>query len=260
MIFSGSFDEWGVNRASLLKTLPKALQLAASAASNASSGQNDLFGIGGLARGSKLPDAAPRHEPERVAEWSLEEKLEREMETLGFYLSGHPIESHKALIDQVCSGRLAEILAKLAPPPQPDAQGGKGKTAWVPRVRHLFAAWVSDIRFFKARDGAMGKAAQDSYKVTLTEGGATLTTFIDADKWNVAKNTVKLDDVVFVQGELSMRAGRARRASIAPNSSAAPPLPPSTPSGCGWCGTDPRQTCRLCARCSPRFVTPRACR
>ncbi len=209
LIFSGSFDEWGLNRASLLKTLPKALQLAERAASNASSGQNDLFGGGG---GSRLAEAAPRHEPERVAEWSLDEKLQHEMETLGFYLSGHPIESHKALIDQSCSGRMSEILSRLAPAAKPDA---KGKTPWVPRAKHLFAAWVTDIRYFKARDGAMGKAAQDSYKVTLSEGGATLTTFIDADKWNLAKNTVKLDDVVFVQGELAMSAPREGRMSEA---------------------------------------------
>jgi len=207
MIFSGSFDEWGLNRASLLKTLPKALQHAERAASNASSGQNDLFGSGGA---SKLAEAQAKHEPERVAEWSLDEKLQREMETLGFYLSGHPIESHKALIDQTCSGRMSEIIGRLAPPPKPDA---KGKRPWQPRVKHLFAAWVTDIRYFKARDGATGKAAQDSYKVTLQEGGTSLTTFIDADKWALAKNTVKLDDVVFVQGELSMSEPREGRAS-----------------------------------------------
>ena len=197
LIFSGAFDEWGVHRAALLKTLPKALQLAERAASNASSGQDDLFGAGS----GKASEPEARHEPERCAEWSLDEKLQHEMETLGFYLSGHPIESHKALIDQVCSGRLSEIIAKLAPPPKRDASG---KRAWQPRSKHLFAAWVTDIRYFKARDGAMGKAAKDSYKVTFVEGGATLTAFIDADKWNVAKNTVKLDEVVFVQGELSM--------------------------------------------------------
>ena len=209
LIFSGAFDEWGLNRASLLKTLPKALQLAERAASNASSGQDDLFG-GGLGAGSKLPEAAPKHEPERVPEWSLEEKLQHEMETLGFYLSGHPIEAHRALIDQVCSGKMSAILAQLPPAPKPDA---KGKTPWQPRSKHLFAAWVTDIRYFKARDGATGKAAQDSYKVTLQEGGATLTTFIDADKWAVAKNTVQLDEVVFVQGELAMSAPREGRAS-----------------------------------------------
>lgn len=209
LIFSGSFDEWGVNRASLLKTLPRALALAERATSNANSGQNDLFGSGG---GSKLAEAQVKHEPERVAEWSLDEKLEREMETLGFYLSGHPIESYKALIDQTCSGRMAEILSRLPPAAKPDA---KGKTPWVPRSKNLFAAWVTDIRYFKARDGAMGKAAQDSYKVTLSEGGANLTTFIDASKWETLKNTVKLDDVVFVQGELAMSAPRDGRISEA---------------------------------------------
>jgi len=207
LIFSGSFDEWKINRASLLKTLPKALQLAERAASNASSGQNDLFGAGAS---DKQRDASPVHEPERVPEWSLEEKLQREMDTLGFYLSGHPIETHRDVIDQVCSGRMAEIIGRLPPAPKPDA---KGKTPWVPRSKQLFAAWVSDIRYFKAREGAMGKAARDSYKLTLTEGGASLTTFIDAEKWDGLRHTVKLDDVIFVQGELSMSPPREGRES-----------------------------------------------
>jgi DNA polymerase III subunit alpha len=207
LIFSGSLDEFGLNRASLLKTLPKALQLAERAASNASAGQNDLFGAGSAGQTS---GDAPRHEPELVKEWPLDEKLRHEEETLGFYLSGHPIESHRDLIEQVCSGRLPDIIAKLPPAPLPDANG---KTPWQPRAKHLFAAWVSDVRYFKAREGAMGKAARDSYKLTLADSGTSVTVFIDAQEWDRLKSTVKVDDVTFVQADLVMSPTRDGRPS-----------------------------------------------
>src|SRR3546814_5715129 len=47
LICSGAMDGFGLNRPSLMKTLPKALQLAEAAAASADSGQNDLFGLGG---------------------------------------------------------------------------------------------------------------------------------------------------------------------------------------------------------------------
>src|SRR3546814_15799056 len=46
LICSGAMDGFGLNRPSLMKTLPKALQLAEAAAASADSGQNDLFGLG----------------------------------------------------------------------------------------------------------------------------------------------------------------------------------------------------------------------
>ena len=52
----------------------------------------------------------------RGGDWSLGERLQHEIETLGFYLSGHPMETSKELIDQVTSGKLGELLANLPPP------------------------------------------------------------------------------------------------------------------------------------------------
>ena len=199
LIFSGALDGFGLNRASLMKTLPKALQLAERAAASASSGQNELFGFG-----SPQPKVSEKVQADQVMDWSLGERLQHEIETLGFYLSGHPMETSKELIDQVCSGKLGELLAQL-PPPAPLNKDGKPK--WQPRTKHLFAAWVDDIRFFKPKE----EGGRASYKLTLSDSVGSLATWIDADKWAKYAAFVKADGLVFVLGELGRSQPREGR-------------------------------------------------
>ena len=96
LIRSGAFDALGANRATLMAQLPEALQLAEQHSRNDAAGQNDMFG---LATAEKTP-ARPLHIA-KVPEWEEEERLRGEKETLGVYLTGHPI------------GRVAAELAAL---------------------------------------------------------------------------------------------------------------------------------------------------
>jgi len=75
---------FGLNRPSLLATLPSALQLAEQTAAGVHAGQEDLFGLGGArqAEGEKV-------EARIEADWPDNERLAREKEVLGLYLSGH---------------------------------------------------------------------------------------------------------------------------------------------------------------------------
>lgn len=198
LICSGAMDGFGLNRPSLMKTLPKALQLAEAAAASADSGQNDLFGLGGGSVKAEQ-EVAPDLEPD----WSQRERLARERDTLGFYLSGHPIEAYAEIIDQVCSGRLHELIRQHATPAPATASG---KPAWQPRAKVMFAAWVADLRFFKG-DGRGGA----SYKLTLDDRSAQLATWIDADKWSEYAAFVKPDQLVFAVAEIGLSPAREGR-------------------------------------------------
>jgi len=85
LIRSGALDALGSNRATLAARLPAALQHAEQLSRNDAAGQNDLFG---LAAAESIP-AHPLPMTE-VAEWSEEERLRGEKDTLGVYLTGHP--------------------------------------------------------------------------------------------------------------------------------------------------------------------------
>ena len=89
LIKAGALDDLGPNRASLMARLQDAMQAAEQYQKNASIGQDDLFGS------STEDDAIAPVEEINAAEWEEEKRLTLEKETLGLYLTGHPIERYE---------------------------------------------------------------------------------------------------------------------------------------------------------------------
>ena len=104
LIKAGALDGLGPSRAVLWATLPVALKAAEQATRNADTGQVDLFGAAAQAE-----ESHQRLEFQAAPEWSDDERLCGEKESLGFYMSGHPVEAHRARLAPIVSGRLAEI-------------------------------------------------------------------------------------------------------------------------------------------------------
>src|SRR6202012_3292100 len=88
LIRSGSLDRIGKNRATLSAELDRAMQLGEQSSRALSVGQDDLFGL------SSQPHA-PAAAREPIAEWSEALRLAGERETLGLFLSGHPITPYQ---------------------------------------------------------------------------------------------------------------------------------------------------------------------
>ncbi|MDH5392779.1 MAG: DNA polymerase III subunit alpha [Gammaproteobacteria bacterium] len=91
LIRSGAMDELGPHRATLMARLPEASQMADQHQKNFELGQNDLFG----SAADEDLNMAPI-EQASAQEWDDETRLRAEKETLGLYLTGHPIERYEA--------------------------------------------------------------------------------------------------------------------------------------------------------------------
>ncbi|MGQ0501158.1 MAG: DNA polymerase III subunit alpha [Panacagrimonas sp.] len=204
LIYAGALDGFGLNRATLIGNLPRALAMAEAASHRASTGQNDMFGMGGGSAASPVQVKA-----ELLPEFAQRERLEFERQTLGFYLSGHPIEAYAPVIDAVCSGRLRELISSHAQ--SAPISGGDGKPAWQPRAKVLFAAWVTDVRFFKGKSDGEGRSSRSSYRVTLDDQGAQIATWIDIEPYQRAADLLKPDRLVFVMSEIGLSPGREGR-------------------------------------------------
>lgn len=91
-------------RARLMATLADTLQAAEQANRNQAAGVVDLFGEiappEALAGPKMTADARP---------WTQKQRLTAEKETLGLYLSGHPIDEYLPELDAFTSARLAEL-------------------------------------------------------------------------------------------------------------------------------------------------------
>ena len=87
---AGAMDAMAKNRASLMLQLPEAMKATDQTSKNREAGMFDMFGSGGSAQiHIELPE---------TDEWPLLQKLTGERETLGHYLSGHPMDPHLSLL------------------------------------------------------------------------------------------------------------------------------------------------------------------
>ena len=94
LIKSGALDSLGMNRASLMASLNSVLQLAEQNQKNAKAGQNDMFGS------SVEADSTVNVHEVKVSDWDDDTRLFNEKETLGLYLTGHPITRYEKEIRQ----------------------------------------------------------------------------------------------------------------------------------------------------------------
>ncbi len=101
LIRSGAMDPLGPNRATLMAALPDAMRVAEQYLRDTAAGQDDLFGIATPASGTT--------EYRQIREWDEEERLRGEKETLGLYLTGHPIERYLPELKQFVSSRIVDI-------------------------------------------------------------------------------------------------------------------------------------------------------
>lgn len=105
LIKAGAFDGMGARRAQLMAILDTAMEQAQAAQRDRESGQLSLFSVMSSATKEKaviikLPD---------VPEWDERQKLAFEKETVGFYITGHPLDKCKKELEMVSECAIADL-------------------------------------------------------------------------------------------------------------------------------------------------------
>lgn len=106
LIASGALDGIGGHRAQLLAALDPALREASLKQEELASGQGSLFGDSNSGESSS-PQLAPTLP--NVQPWTDSERLAREKEMLGFYISGHPLEPFRMEVELFASHTVARL-------------------------------------------------------------------------------------------------------------------------------------------------------
>jgi DNA polymerase III subunit alpha len=104
LIRAGAFDFTGKDRAEQFARIDQALSAGASAHRDRRSGQVSLFGESELAAAPKKNGDIVHYTP-----WSIAEKLGHERDLLGFYVTGHPLDAYRDLIEGSTYLRISEL-------------------------------------------------------------------------------------------------------------------------------------------------------
>jgi DNA polymerase-3 subunit alpha len=107
---SGSFDSTDPRRSALFAAIDRAMEGGQKRQRDREAGQSSLFGVlggggGQRAAPERIPDAPP---------WPEAERLAFEKESLGFFISGHPLERFRQEIAQWASATTGSLGAAAA--------------------------------------------------------------------------------------------------------------------------------------------------
>ncbi len=184
LIRCGAMDRLGVSRAAMMATLTQALIAAEQSLRDHSVGQNDLFGgVGGV--------QPPPPQPTTWEDWSEAERLCGEKETLGLYLTGHPITQFEAELAHFTNHRLAE------------ARPSSGRSVVV-------AGLVVGLRTLNSRNGRMAV-------VTLDDRTGRLEAILYAEVFERSREVLAKDRLLVAEGEIAADDFSGRYAMIVRN-------------------------------------------
>jgi DNA polymerase-3 subunit alpha len=174
LIMAGAMDGLGGHRHQLLNALDDATAHAQKTAAQQRSRQASIF--------EQAPEAAAIEPPlPNVPAWPTPQILENEKATLGFYLSGHPLQSYAQ-----------ELKAFSTMPLQDAATAGDGTAV-------MLCGRLSNVKPYNDRRG--GEMAF----VTLEDYSASVEGLVFADAFAANRELLKVDKIVVLLGRLSCR-------------------------------------------------------
>tara|TARA_R110002110_G_scaffold415765_3_gene655277 strand:- start:40279 stop:43767 length:3489 start_codon:yes stop_codon:yes gene_type:complete len=176
LIRSGAFDSLGEDRWVLMASLEDALKAAEQSASNRDSGIEDLFGevVPSSANGGGDVYAPFR----QVRAWTGKERLGGEKDTLGLYVTGHPIDEYEAEVRKFAPTRIADLRA--------DKQGTQ-----------VLAGLVVATRTMKTKRGDTMAILQ------LDDRSARIEVTVYAETYNEHRELLGKDQIVIVEGSVA---------------------------------------------------------
>ncbi|OMH39172.1 DNA polymerase III subunit alpha [Motiliproteus sp. MSK22-1] len=176
LVRCGALDRLGESRAVLMAAIPDAVKAADQNARNQDSGIVDLFG--GIVDSVEEDTSNVYEAYLGVPEWSDKERLNGEKDTLGLYVTGHPIEEYEKELRKFVPNRLVDLKP-------------------APRQTQKMAGLVIDVRLRKTKRG-------DTLAfVTLDDRSARMEVTLFGDIYEQYRELVAKDTVLIVEGEVA---------------------------------------------------------
>ena len=200
LVKSGALDSLGGHRAELFAGLDRAIERAQKKQRDRQSGQGSFGLLGDIER--EMGQSRPVGMPE-VDEWPEHKLLAYEKETLGFYISGHPLAKY--------ASRLEELTVKRA---ESLEEGNHGE-----EVR--LAGLVSGIRIMRSKKGDRWAM------VELEDMTGIVDLLVFPEAYSRLEHFIKADAALLIKGKLSIEdAGtRVMVSDAKPLEDAAEPAP-----------------------------------
>ncbi len=181
IVRSGAADRLGpgqdldVDRAMMLAALGEAVKAADQSKANVNAGMVDLFG-------DVIPTAGEGGDVyadfRNTRCWSIKERLNGEKNTLGLYLTGHPIEEYQHELKHFVSSRIADLRPER-------------------KVNQRVAGLVVDFRVMRTKRG------DNMAFATLDDRSGRIEVAVFSDTYDKYRDQLAKDALLVIEGEVS---------------------------------------------------------
>lgn len=182
LIKCGAFDSTGTSRVQMMAVLDDAIKGGQSYQRGHQSNQIDIFAVfAGGNGGERKNDTYPQ-----VQEWSAQQLLAFEKESLGFYITGHPLDKYEEAIKEMTTSSVADLREK--------SSNGEVKIVGV----------VTALRLRNTKKGERYASFQ------LEDRSGFIEVIVWPDVYRRCMETLVLDDPILVKGRLEVGEERAQ--------------------------------------------------
>jgi len=189
LVRSGAMDglDPDGNRARMLHELPDAVQAAEQYQRDRESGQVDLFGNVGEAVAPHLVDHRA------LSPWTPLQTLQAEKDSLGLYLTGHPVELQEQDLQRFTTCFLGQVAGRM-PRDLPGQAGDKSNVVSLRRGTPMVLAGL--VRAIRRRGNRGGFAAIEDHT------GRMEVALFD-ETWALYADVLDKDQIIVIEGQVS---------------------------------------------------------
>ncbi len=183
LVAAGACDGLGGHRAQLLAALDHAISEASLRQEEAERGQVSLFGDFGDTDSAASPLGAPASPPPlpSIPAWSESERLQREKELIGFYISGHPLEPFRTECELFASHTVSQL------------------GQWTPEAVTIGVVVTAIKKQVSKRSGA------EFARLTVEDFSGSSELLVFPEAWAVIAERVRPDVPVLIKGGYSRK-------------------------------------------------------
>lgn len=200
LIKAGAMDEFTQNRAALLAISDDAVGAAQSSARRISKDQISLFQLDS----NIMEDVKTAPELPNIQNFDKAHLLAMEKEMMGVYLSGHPLDKYRDLIDENITANTAEIFDfNLSGDGEKESDFIDDRSSGTSRFNDgdtvIMAGMVGDLRRM------ITKSNQEMARLTIEDYFGVITAIVFPRDYAKAKYVLENDAIVAIKGTLSFK-------------------------------------------------------
>ena len=200
LIKAGAMDEFTQNRAALLAISDDAVGAAQSSARRVSKDQISLFQLDS----DIMEDVKTAPKLPNIQNFDKAHLLAMEKEMMGVYLSGHPLDKYRDLIDENITANTAEIFdSNLSGDGENESEFIEERSSGSNRFNDgdtvIMAGMVGDLRRM------ITKSNQELARLTIEDYYGVITAIVFPRDYAKAKYVLENDAIVAIKGTLSFK-------------------------------------------------------